>query len=172
MGRPEFLVAYYSLTGNTRIVAEAIYEALPGEKRLTEVGESLPSGGYDMVFLGFPVMHFGVPRAVKSFIHAIPGGTTVALFVTHAMYEDPGQMIMLNRELEKCRSVIKPENLAGFYHCRGTLSPATAEELRATGIPMLMGFAANQPLTEGHPDAEELESARQFAREVARTLTG
>ncbi len=108
-------------------------------------------------------MHFGVPRAVKDFLREIPEGTAIALFVTHAMYEDPGQMIMLNRELEKCRSVVKEENLAGFFHCRGALSPATAEELRATGIPMLMGFAAMQPLTEGHPSMEELDNARNFA---------
>jgi len=153
-------------------VAEAVFSALPGEKRLMDIGEEIPAGPFDLVFLGFPVMQFGVPRPVRNFPGSLPGGTPTALFITHAMFEDPGQQVMLTRELEKCRSVVAEENLAGFFHCRGELSPAVAEELRLTGIPMLQGFAGLQPITAGHPDAEELEAARQWARELAGSRRG
>ena len=48
------LVLWSSRTGNTKAVAEAIFEALPGEKEIMEEGrEGNDLSSYDLVFVGF-----------------------------------------------------------------------------------------------------------------------
>lgn len=161
------LVAFFSLTGNTRKVAEAIFHALPDEKDLKTLAEVTYPEDYDLVFIGFPVMQFGPPREVRKFAREHPGLKKVALFVTHAMpagSTDPFQKEMLERELGRCRELFP--DVAGFFHCQGELAEKTAEELIASGIPMLAEFAAMRPLTIGHPDPAELGAARRFALQM------
>ena len=48
------LVAYLSESGKTRRVAEAIFEAIPEEKKIKRIDEVQSLEGYNLVFLGFP----------------------------------------------------------------------------------------------------------------------
>ena len=48
------LVAYMSVTGNTRKVAEAIYDVITEEKEIGELKDLESLEGYDLIFLGFP----------------------------------------------------------------------------------------------------------------------
>jgi flavodoxin len=164
-----YLVTYFSKTGNTRKVAEAIFDVLAGEKTIKPLDQTESLDGIDLAFIGFPVMQFRVPGAVRKFITEHASGKKIALFVTHAMLSDsndPWQKAMLENELEKCRSVCPNSELAGFFHCQGELAQITADELLATNILMLMEFAAMRPLTAGHPDQNELEQAKDFARRM------
>jgi flavodoxin len=166
-----YIVTYYSRTGNTKKVAEAIYNALPGDKKLMPIDRVESLDGIDLAFIGFPVMQFGVPAEARNFIAEHASGKKIALFVTHAMpseSDDPVQKAMLEKELQKCRSVCPKSELAGLFHCQGELARIYADELLASNIPMLMEFAAMQPLTAGHPDPAELEQAAGFAK----ALTG
>ena len=163
----KILVTWYSETGNTRKVADAIYEALAGDKTMMPFSEVESLGGYDLTFLGFPVKRFGVPGPAREFIAKHATGKRIALFVTHAMTsesEDPQQQALLEKELDKCRTACSKSELVAFFHCRGELSEQIADELRSSNIPMLMEFAGMRDLTLGHPDQSELEAARNFAR--------
>jgi flavodoxin len=165
----KYLVTYWTQTGNTKKVAEAIFDVVPGEKIMKPIDEVETLDGFDLAFIGFPVIQFGPPAAVKKFIGEHAAGKKIALFITHAMLsesEDPQKKAMLARELDKCRAACSKSELAGLFHCRGELAEKTAGELMATNFPMLMEFAAMRPLTIGHPDPEELEQARNFAAAV------
>jgi flavodoxin len=161
-----YIVTYYSRTGNTKKVAEAIFNVLGEIKEIKPVDQVKSLEGVDLTFIGFPVMQFGVPAEVRKFVAEHASGKKIALFVTHAMpseSDDPVQKAMLEKELQKCRSVCTESELAGLFHCQGELAKVTADELLATNIPMLMEFAAMRPLTIGHPDQAELEQAADFA---------
>ena len=165
----KILVTYWSGTGNTRKVAEAIFRALPGEKTIKPFDKVETLDGYDIAFIGFPVMQFGPPPAARKFIAAHATGRKIALFITHAMLTrggDTGQQAMLEKELEKCRTACSNAELVDLFHCQGELSIEAARELIASNIPMLAQFAAMQPLTAGHPDQVELEQAEEFALKV------
>ncbi len=165
----KYLVTYWSQTGNTKKVAEAIFEAIAGDKSIRPFDEVQTLDGFDMTFIGFPVMQFGPPPEARKFIADLAEGNKIALFITHAMLsrsENPQQKIMLERELGKCRSICSKSEVTGLYHCQGELSERMAGELIASNIPMLMEFAALRPLTLGHPDPHDLEMAKQFARDV------
>jgi flavodoxin len=169
----KFLVTYWSKTGNTQKVAEAIFNALPSEKSLKPLDEVENLDEFDLTFLGFPVMQFGVPAAAKQFIADKTPGKQIALFVTHAMLsegDDTVQQAMLAKELDKCCSAFSQSTLMGFFHCQGELSEAMANELLSGNIPMLVQFAAMRPLTIGHPNRSELDEAGKFALKMVSQL--
>ncbi len=163
------LVTYWSQTGNTAKVAKVIFEALPPEKVLKPMEEVTALEGFDLTFIGFPIMQFGPPSAAKKFISMHAAGKNIALFITHAMLsnsDDPKQQAMLKNELDKCLAVCSQAILLGMYHCQGELSAKITGELQNSGIPMLMEFAAMRPATLGHPNPDELSGAAEFARRI------
>ena len=165
----KLLVVYLSFSGSTKRLAEGIFAALPEEKEIQPMSEVSSLEGYDLVFLGFPVMQFGPPAEAVQFISGKAAGKRLALFVTHAVdpaSKDPFQQALLAKELAKCRAACKAADLAGFFHCRGELSEKAAEELISSGIPMLAQFASLRPLTLGHPDPHEMDEAAGFARSL------
>ena len=50
------LVVYLSQTGNTRKLAEAVFEMLPGDKALYPVDEAPDPSGYGFIAVGFWLM--------------------------------------------------------------------------------------------------------------------
>lgn len=165
----KLLVVYLSFSGSTKRLAEAIFAALPEEKEIRPMAEISSLEGYDLVFLGFPVMQFGPPAEAVQFISGLAAGRRLALFVTHAMdpaSQDAFQQALLAKELAKCRAACKGAELAGMFHCRGELSAKAAEDLVSTGIPMLAQFASLRPMTLGHPSRSEMEEAAGFARSL------
>jgi flavodoxin len=84
----KILVAYQSITGNTRKVAGAVFEAIGHQKEMKELGQVSTLEGYDLVFVGFPIMGFGPSPEVTSFLANQAAGKNVALFITHASPED------------------------------------------------------------------------------------
>ncbi len=57
-----------SLSGNTKKVAEAIFQEIQDEKEIKELGEVENFEGYDIAFVGFPVHRFGPPDKVKNLL--------------------------------------------------------------------------------------------------------
>jgi hypothetical protein len=165
-----YLVTYYTKTGNTRKVAEAIFEALPGDKVMKPLDEVDDLEWFDLIFIGFPVMQFGPPGAVKKFCARRTVKKNIALFITHAIpseSEDPLQQAILAKELERCRSICPGAVVTGFFHCQGEMSGSTAQELLESGIPMLAGFGQMRDITLGHPNQSEIDHATRFAKEMA-----
>jgi flavodoxin len=82
------LVVYDSRFGNTKLVAEALGEAIPGEVEVVHAGEAKAAelGGYDLLVVGAPT-HGGRPSdGAKAFLGQIQGqalaGVRVAGFDT------------------------------------------------------------------------------------------
>ncbi len=69
----KILVTYYSETGNTKKVAEAIYEVADFDKEIKPVQAIQDTSGYDIIFCGFPVHAHSVPQKVIEFIKLLPG---------------------------------------------------------------------------------------------------
>jgi len=171
----QFLVTWWSQTGNTLKIAKAIFESLPENKTFAPLSEAPSLDGVDLTFIGFPVMQFGPPPLAKKFIKNHTSGKKIALFVTHAINpfsDDPKQQALLRKEIGQCReaAIGAGAELSGIYHCQGELSQQVADSLSDSGIPMLMEFATMRPLTLGHPDDMDVENARSFAKKIISSL--
>jgi flavodoxin len=153
------LVTYFSLTGNTRQVAEAIFEEVTGDKVLRTMSETGDPAAYGLVFAGFPVQSHSVPYPVEVFLKKITRGQRVALFSTHgAMTGSP-----LSREALEYASVLAAKaKLLGTFSCRGRVSMKALEVLRESPEHEVWAGMAASAAT--HPDARDLEEARAFAR--------
>ena len=67
------LVAYYSETGNTEQVARAIYDALSGvEKQIASLADEPDPTGFDLIFVGFPVIASTAPGKAEMFLKKLP----------------------------------------------------------------------------------------------------
>ena len=122
------LIAFYSLSGNTRRIADAIVGAVGGEMLEIKTKKGIPNRGfakffwggkqvvkketpdllpleknpnnYDLVFLGTPVWAGNFTPAVRSFMAAAKlQNKKIALFCVHGG-DDPGQtLVNLKEEL-------------------------------------------------------------------------
>jgi len=159
------LVAYISRTGNTKKVAQAIHDEVPGEKDLMPICDVPDSSTYDLIFLGFPVHQFGPDRkaVMRMQQHCVPG-RKVALFITHAAPEGTPE---LQDWLAKFREAASGAEILGIFDCQGQLATPVKMMLRLSPNKRLRDWAKNDN-SKGQPDEERLRRAREFAREVMR----
>lgn len=176
------LVAYFSETGNTKKVAEAIgEEATAGghDVDLKAVGEFAAGEleAYDIVFLGSTCHSSDLAAPVKELLNAIPEGSTFKLagFVTHSTMTPEGgalQKEMYEKWAGRCPvtfeavSKEKAIELLGFFHCQGAPSPPIEAFIRGNAIPDEAQWEEYIAEARKHPTAGDLEAAKAFARKV------
>ncbi len=155
------LVAYFTRTGNTRTVAEAVFSALDGEKDIRPLDQVTSLDAYDLVLVGFPVQMHSVPYPVEQFIKSIPARKKVAFFCTHGSL--PGHR--LSREAIEYAVVLAPQaKVLGTFCTRGKLSVQALETLGKS--PQHQEWTEMSASAGTHPDAGDLEEARIFARQM------
>lgn len=160
------LITYLSRSGNTRRVAEAIREGLEGSGDMRPMDEVESLDGYDLVFVGFPIVGAGAPGKVRRFLTEKASGKKVVLFVTHGMSPD---VRMLKGQLENCREAARGAEVLGIYDCQGKLNGFVALMLRLhpRGEVRAWVKAGGESIGVGHPSASDLQRARAFAAAVA-----
>jgi flavodoxin len=163
------LVTYFTQTGNTKKVAEAIYDEISEAKEIRELAAVENLEGRDLSFVGFPIMAFGPAKPAKEFLAAHAAGKRVALFITHASPEDSEP---LEEWLAACREVAAETDLVGVFNCQGELAESIADLLANNEDPQIRAFAEGRSQTVGQPDEARLEKARGFAREIIAKVKG
>jgi len=157
------LVGYISETGNTKKVAKAIYDEIPGEKDMSPICDVPDSSIYDLIFLGFPVHRYGPDKKATMRIrqHCLPG-RKVALFVTHGAPEGAPELQEWISKFKECASGAE---LIGFFDCQGQIAIPVKLVMRLSRDRKLRDRAKIDN-SKGQPDEIRLTKAREFAREV------
>jgi len=159
------IVTYMSQTGNTKKVAEAIFQEIKGKKEIKPLDEVGSLAGYDLAFIGLPIQAYQPAGDAKSFLEERTKGKNIALFITHASPEDNPEV----REwLERCQAAAAGANILGIFDCQGELSQAVADFMLNSGDPGLVADAKKRSTTVGQPDAARLKKARTFAKEIMK----
>jgi flavodoxin/ferredoxin len=145
------LIIYFSLTGNTKKIAQAVYAGVNEAAEECNIVtlkdanlQELPR--YDLIGLGSPV-HFYEPANVRNFIKRMVSvkGKHCFVFCTHAT---------------------RPEaffpSIIGALQSKGVVVIGTGHWYGSLNDPQFP-----QPyLTDGHPDEIDLEEAREFGRQM------
>jgi len=153
------LVAYYSESGNTRKVAEAIFAALRHTgKILLPIEKTGDLAPYGLFFCGFPVQHFSVPARMVRFLQGIPPGKCLALFATHGSLRGGEKAVSA---FYSALSLSKGQTVIGTFGCRGQVNPQMLDEWMEA--PQHQAWAREAQSAQGHPDATDLADAREFA---------
>jgi len=157
------LVTYMSQTGNTKKIAEAIYGELKGEKEIKPISEVKDLGGYDLAFIGFPILQFDIPPVVKSFLSANTKGKKIAIFMTHAV---PEGFEAIHSWTGSYKQAAVGADIVGAFDCQGELAQPIIDMLLKSDDPQMKAFGEMGPLTKGQPDESRVRKAKEFAKEV------
>ncbi|WP_342304593.1 flavodoxin family protein [Methanolobus sp. ZRKC5] len=157
------LVTYFSQTGNTKKIAEAIYGELEGEKEIKPIGEVANLEGYDLAFVGFPIMQFDIPAKVKTFLSEKTSGKNLGIFMTHAV---PEGFEAIHSWTGSCAQVAEGANILGTFECQGELAQPVIDMLLKADDPQMKAFGEMGPSTKGQPDESRVQKAKEFAKEV------
>jgi flavodoxin len=161
------LVAYMSKTGNTRKVAQAIFEEIKDEKEIRPIDEVNSIEGCDVTFLGFPIHCEGPDKkAAKLLEKHCFNGRNVVLFITHAAPEDSQDLPAM---LDKFRQAACKANIVDMFDCQGELDRTTKRIMSILPNAKLR-LVAKQDNSKGQPDKTRLDRARAFSRNVMNRL--
>jgi len=153
------LVTFESRTGNTKKIAEAIFDAVEGEKALIPIAEGPNLDEFSLVFIGFPVHSHSVPYKVETFLKSIPAGKKIALFSTHGTFTGS----RLSREaLEYAVTLASKARVLGTFTCRGKVSFKALEVLSKS--PEHMAWTDMAASAQSHPNESDLKDAQAFAQ--------
>ena len=134
-----FAVRYYTKTGNTKRLAEAIAKAIGAEALPISTPVTEP---VDILFLGNSYYAFSIDPEVKAFIRSLDKSKVgrIANF---------GSAAMLNSTFKKVKAEADKVGIPMVdkeFHCRGEF----------------------KGIHKGRPNAEDLEAAAAFAKSLAR----
>ncbi len=162
----KILVTYFSLTGNTKKIAETIFSVLEGDKTIEPIEEVQELADFNLVFIGFPVHSHSVPFKIEKLLRRIPEGKKIALFSTHGAIKGS----RLSQEaIEHAAATASKAKVLGIFSCRGRVSSEALEVLSKSPEHTLWTEMAASART--HPDKADLEDARTFARRIVTLST-
>ncbi len=163
------LVAYMSKTGNTRKVAEAIFEEINDEKEMMPIDEVDSIEDYDIAFLGFPIHKMGPDNKETKLLDKLcVSGRNVVLFITHAAPEDSPDLPPM---LDKFRQAARGANIVDMFDCQGQLDRTTKLIMSILPDAKLRRWA-KEDNSKGQPDESRLDRARAFSRNVMKRFNG
>ena len=161
------LVAYMSKTGNTKKVAQAIFEEISDEKEIRPIDKVDSIDGYDIAFLGFPIHAMGPDKKTVDLLekHCV-SGRNVALFITHMAPENAQE---LPTWLDKFRQAAKGANIVDMFDCQGQVAKPVKLFMLVAPDAKLRSWA-RQDNSKGQPDKARLDRARVFSKNVMKRL--
>ncbi|MCE7747142.1 MAG: hypothetical protein GPJ51_02015 [Candidatus Heimdallarchaeota archaeon] len=177
----KILVTYHSVTGNTKKIAEAIYETSSEnhEADLKDMNDiSMKDfANYDLVFLGSACHDSDLALPVLQLLEQTPSasGFKLAGFVTHASYTSEAgeyEKSMYEQWAGKCiksfESFAHNNNIKflGFFNCMGIPSPPIEKFIHDQIVTDKEQWSIYLEIIKKHPDENDLANAREFARAI------
>lgn len=150
------LVVYSSQTGNTKKLADAVYDTLTGEKEIHPMADDPDPNDYDVVAVGFWLQAGKPDPKTAEYLPKIAGGQRLFLFATHgaAAGSDHAQNAMA-----QAQSLAPSATLAGMFSCQGEVNPKVIEKVSAKPEPPV--WIKDAPAASGHPDEADIEQLKQ-----------
>jgi ferredoxin/flavodoxin len=143
------IVVYYSMTGNTKLIATAIHQGIGQDCDMVPLKKT--DGGhlldYDLIGIGAPVIGYREPKIVTDFMTSLPmlKGKYAFTFCTHGTCPS-GYISEMVAALRK-----KGLKVIGWNDWYGSA---------------FMPYIARPYYTDGHPDETDIKEAQKFGKEI------
>ena len=168
----KILVTYFSQTGNTRQIANAIHcEILKKQDcELIALENIHPEDltKYHMIVVGSPIHAGGLAAQVTAFLDSIPNdpGFTMAAFVTHAasVYDTAS----FDKGVKAFEASAAKKNIPfkGIFSCQGKLTIELHDSVKASKKISDDEWEKRKAEFSQHPNAEDEKMASAFARKI------
>ena len=170
------LVVYSSATGNTKMVAEAIAEALNPGCDIHSVEDNPAAEGYDLVAVGYWVDKGTADAKAAKYLQSIKN-SKVAIFATLGAEPDSPHAA---DSLKKGAELLDSSNeVVGKFICQGKIDPKVIEFMRKQFGTSGKGFHVvdekrmeRHRKASTHPDAQDLANAKAAFTEIKQKLEG
>jgi flavodoxin len=158
------LIVYSSQSGNTKKLAQAVYESLTGPKQMGAVGQAPDPAGYDVVALGF-WLQAGKPDPASAKYLGKVGKKPLFLFATHGAAAGSDHV---RNAMAAARSLASEAEIIGTYSCPGQVNPKVLEKAKNKPEPPV--WIADAPNAAGHPDETDLAVLRHQIAQIWTTI--
>ena len=148
------LVVYSSMTGNTKKLAEAVFEALPDEKEIFELGEAPDPTAYDLVAVGFWFKSGKPNPETMEFLPKLSGKPTF-IFATHGA---PVEYDHVAKGLEEAKGAAGGAKILGSFSCMGAVNPKVLEKVRSMPEDKQPLWISRAEEAVGHPDEGDIQN--------------
>ena len=165
------LVVYSSLTGNTKAVAEKIFDIIEGDKEIVSINniKNVDTDNFQKIIIGFWVDKGTADKRTREFIKKL-SGKKVAYFGT--LGADPASDH--GRTVRERVSALCNENntLFGEFLCRGKIDPKLVEKMGKFPLKLI------HPLTperlqriedaKPHPNEKDFQEAQNYFMKILK----
>lgn len=166
----KWAVIYSSVTGNTKMVAEAIAEAAEDADIFRVQDAPVDLSAYDIVAIGY-WLRLGQPDPLTLKYLAKVQDSKVVFFQTHGTAPDSEHAI--TSFARAGYNLGLGCEILGTFGCRGKINPAMLEKRKNAGPDDPHGGAKSQErwkLAANHPDEQDLADARDLVPRMERKL--
>lgn len=166
------LVTYSSLTGNTKKLAEGIFEALEHtEKEILPIAQATDLSDYDVVIAGYWVDKGGPNQEAEAFLRSL-SGKSVGIFATLAYWPDSDHAFESLKNGEKL--VAGNNTVLAKFICQGKLSERVIAQFKKLPPDNPHAIAPEKLLryeiAANHPSVADISRAAELFNERLRTL--
>ena len=163
----KILIVYSSRTGNTRKVAEAIFDAIPEPKEISRVEDAPPPDLYDFIAVGFWVNRGMADEKVEEYMKRIKG-KKVGVFATLGAYPNSSHA---REVLNWAREILDSNDVLGEFICQGKIDPNILDKMPKDGVhTMTPERKVRIEEAKKHPNETDCRYAQNTFREMLKKL--
>lgn len=155
------LVVYSSKSGNTRKLAEALYNHLSGEKELCAIADAPDPAGYNFVALGFWLQGGQPDPDSQAYLARLEEGQDLYLFATHGAAADSSHA---RNAMNSAKAIAAKAHVIATFSCPGQVSEKVLE-MAAKKDPQ-PPWLADAPAAAGHPDEKDMQNVVRMLVEL------
>jgi len=149
------LVVYSSQTGNTRKLAEVVYNILSGEKEIYPVDELHDPEKYDFIALGFWLMAGKPDSNTLEYLPKIKD-KPLFLFATHGTAAGSNHA---KEAMDIAKGLASEADVKGTFSCQGEVNFKVLEKIKAKPVPPV--WLEDAPAAAGHPNDTDIERLKR-----------
>jgi flavodoxin len=180
------LIVFYTQTGNTRKIAEALKEGIKDLFTIIDLVElkkfnAADFNKYELVFVGGPCHDADVAKPIKKLLEKIPNNPQFKLagFITHACFppEVGGKYVELferwvGKSSKTFEKIAKEKQIdyLGFFRCMGAASKPIEKFIHRVIIKDKDEFQEFVVDLRTHPDETDIIKAKAFAYNIAMEI--
>lgn len=154
------LVVYSSQSGNTKKLAEGVFEALPEGKEITPVDGAPDPKGYDFVAVGFWLKGGDPDPKSLEYLKKIEK-IKLFLFATHGAAAGSDHA---KKAMETAKSLAEGANIVGSFDCQGEVNAGLLEKVKARPNPP--EWIGDADTAIGHPDENDVRALKEKVKQI------
>ena len=163
----KILNVYSSKTGNTRKIAEAIFDILPEPKELFSVEDAPSPDLYDFIAVGFWVNRGMADEKAQEYMKRIKG-KKVGIYATLGAYPNSGHA---RDVLNWAGEILDGNDVLGEFICQGKIDPDILDKMPKNGVHAMTPERKTRiEEAKKHPNETDCRYAQEAFREMMKEL--